>query len=193
MKHLPLTLALLLALAGCGKGAKSLAPIPPPPPPSAGAPATQQAQDRMVMQNLQLFQYDRKSVGGKPRIEITAEKATSPQDETWNIEGAKAVIHTAKDDDVRLSAANGAVDQRKEKESAFLRDGVVMETKTNKVEMKSAQWLNQDGFIKSDDPVVVTGQDITINATSLVYYPDSDQLQLANVSGVINLQGRATP
>lgn len=186
-----MTIMMLTALAGCGKAVKTLAPIPQPPP-NANAQAAQ-PQDRMTMRDLQLFQYDRKSTGDKPRIEITAEKAISPQDETWTIEGAKATIHTAKDEDIRLTAAKGNVDQRKGKESAFLQGGVLMETPTSKVEMQSAQWQNQDGIIKSDEPITVTGQDIQMTASSMVYYPDDDRLLLSNVSGAINLEGPAKP
>lgn len=186
-----MSLLMLAALGGCGKAVKSLSPVPEPPP--AAKNAAPQSQDRMTMRDLQLFQYDRKSVGEQPRIEITADTATMPQDETWAIEGAKATIHTATNDEIRLRAAKGTVDQRKDRESAFLQGGVVMETKDSTFEMQSAQWSNQEGVVKTDEAVSISSRDIQMNAASLIYYPDEDRLLLTNASGTINLKGSDKP
>lgn len=189
---LPFLLAVSALFAGCGNGS---APEVLPAPHSEPV-APRQPRDQLTSKTLELFLYDKKAAGTqtvKPRFKIVAENGAFTDEQTWSIEKVRATIYSSRGEDIFMEASQGTLDQRKDQEKAFLRGGVVLQTGSTRVELRSLQWLNEEGVIRSDEPVTITGDDIQMTAPSLLYYPDDDLLELSGVALSIDLKGTQQP
>ena len=179
-----------VVLWGCG------APAPPAAPEEkAPETAAQTNDDAMTMQGIDLYMHKkniREGVSGKPELWIHAESLTVGDENTYHFENARAVIYGQEEaEEVVIEAKRGSFQQET---SALLEDEVKMTAGSLHMILSDIQWMRpEDGTIGaafSDSPVIIDDPDLQLNASSLRLYPDTQQFELNDVSGVVRFGGK---
>jgi len=157
--------------------------------------AVQPSEDAMTMQGIDLYMHKRatsEGVSGKPELWIHAESLTIGDANTYHFENARAVIYGQEDvEEVVIEANRGSFQQDS---NAVLEDEVKMTAGTLRMILSDIQWIRPEdestGAAFSDSPVVIDDPDLQLKASGLRLYPDTQQFELNNVSGMVRFGGK---
>lgn len=193
-------LIVLTAVAGCGNDS-AVEPPEPVPAPADGAGAAPEN----VMEDIELHLWPSTEAPGqdvKPLLSIRAQRVTGAADDTGEtsgemaFEGAVADVPAQDADDPRIhfEAARGVYldDQR-----AVLQGGVTAEIDTMTITLEDITWeifpeAREDGNTSmafSDNPLKISSPTQNLEAARLRLYPDTEVLELYEVSGEITFMG----
>lgn len=180
----------LMVLWGCG------APAPAPAPAEQASETTAQTDDdAMTMQGIDLYMHKQathEGISGKPELWVHAESLTVGEENTYHFENARAVIYGQEEaEEVVIEAKRGSFQQET---SATLQDEVRMTAGTLHMILSDILWIRPDdgtvGTAFSDSPVIIDDPDLQLHASSLRLYPDTQQFELNDVSGVVRFGGK---
>ncbi|MBI4558047.1 MAG: hypothetical protein HY706_10745 [Candidatus Hydrogenedentes bacterium] len=187
-------IAVIGLLIGCGRGAPSPQPATDKPEPRPqGAAAQGPAVSGSGQVTLSFF--DASALGGGaqlPTFRVTSQKCSMTPGGTWSLDKPRALIFSEGKENATLEAGYGEYVQAREageepSERAFLREGVVLQVGTLRVELSDVEWKNAEKVARSNQPVLVTDQDTNLRAAALEYYPDTGRLVLTDVAGSLQL------
>jgi hypothetical protein len=189
-----------LTLAACGGGAP-----PATPTPETGAevaPAEAAPDNAMDMTNIEMHLWPSTEAPGqeeKPLLSIRAQRVTGNMDGSGaelSFEGAQAVVPQQKPEDsqIHFEAASGTF---QENQRAVLKGGVKAQIDDMAIALEEITWeiAPQDGeeggtgMAFSDKPLTITSPTQKLEAARLRLYPDTNSMELYEVSGVITFTG----
>lgn len=189
----------VLALAGCGGGS----PATPPPASPAGESAPVATPDNtMDMTNIEMHLWRSSDAPGqdqKPLLSIRAARVTGNMDGSGaelSFEGAQAVRPQQKPEDsqIHFEAARGTF---QENQRAVLKDGVKAQIDDMTITLEEITWEiapedgaeGDTGMAFSDKPLKITSPTQNLEAARLRLYPDTNTMELYEVTGVITFTG----
>ena len=151
---------------------------------------------RMVVEGMDLYMHDYAPTDGqlrKPTLWVHADRGEEMADEeVWKLTNAHAVIYgdTNRDtQDMVIDAAAGIFDRRND--IAYLSEGVEMVTGNLSISLPELVWDTRAGRARSDGPVKVNGDDITLAAQTMTLDPKTGIFVLTEVSGRLGFGGTA--
>lgn len=173
---------------------------PAPPPVAEPQEASTQSQEpekseAMTMQGIDLYMH-RPGAGEensqKPELWVRAESLTIGEGNTYHFANARAVIYSREEaEEVVIEAKRGSFEQDAR---AVLEGDVTLTAGTLRMVLSDIQWVRPEdgtaGVAVSDRPVVIDDPDLQLKALSLRLYPDSQQFELSNVSGMVRFGGK---
>lgn len=189
-----------LTLAACGGGAPPEAPAPQTD--AETAPAEAAPDNAMDMTNIEMHLWPSSEAPGqeeKPLLSIRAQRVTGNMDGSGaelSFEGAQAVVPQQKPEDsqIHFEAASGTF---QENQRAVLKGGVKAQIDDMAIALEEITWeiAPQDGeeggtgMAFSDKPLTITSPTQKLEAARLRLYPDTNSMELYEVSGVITFTG----
>ena len=200
MKYVIAVLLPALMLAGCGGGAP---PTPPPAEPAAeAAPPEAVPDDTMDMTNIEMHLWpsgDAPGQGVKPLLSIRARRVTGSMEgggAEMAFEGAQAVVppQTPEDPQIHFEATRGTFQENRR---AVLSGGVKAQIGDMSVSLEEITWEiapregeeGGTGMAFSDKPLTISSPTQNLEAARLRLYPDTNAMELYEVTGVITFAG----
>ncbi|MBL7646093.1 MAG: LPS export ABC transporter periplasmic protein LptC [Candidatus Hydrogenedentes bacterium] len=188
-----------LTLAACGNGAP---PAAPPAQPDAESASAEVPENAMDMTNIEMHLWPSSEAPGqeeKPLLSIRAQRVTGNMDGSGaelSFEGAQAVVPQQKPEDsqIHFEAASGTF---QENQRAVLKGGVKAQIDDMAIALEEITWEiapregedSGTGMAFSDKPLTITSPTQKLEAARLRLYPDSNSMELYEVSGVITFTG----
>lgn len=186
-------------LTACGGGAPPAAPAPDTGAEQAPADVQENAMD---MTNIEMHLWPANEAPGqeeKPLLSIRAQRVTGNMDDSGaelSFEGAQAVVPQQKPEDsqIHFEAASGTF---QENQRAVLKGGVKAQIDDMAITLEEITWEiapregeeRGTGMAFSDKPLTITSPTQKLEAARLRLYPDSNSMELYEVSGVITFTG----
>jgi len=177
-------------------GCSSPAPSPAPEPQEAATQSQEpEKSESMTMQGIDLYMH-RPGIGQensqKPELWVRAESLTIGEGNTYHFENARAVLYGQEEaEEVVIEAKRGSFEQDAR---ALLEGDVTLTAGTLHMVLSDIQWVRPEdgttGVAVSDRPVVIDDPELQLKALSLRLYPDSQQFELSNVSGMVRFGGK---
>ena len=187
--RISILIIVITSILGCSDS------VPPPPQASDEAQETQEeANTSMTMQGIDLYMH-KPELGnqdaGKPELWVRAESLTIGEENIYHFEHARAVIYGRDaSEEVTINAKRGFFEQDAR---AMLEGDVTLEAGTLHMLLRDIQWVRPEdgttGAAFSDNPVIIDDPDLQLNASSLRLYPDTQQFELDNVTGMVRFGG----
>ncbi len=188
-----------LTLAACGGGAPPTAPAPQTGAEAAPAGTPDNAMD---MTNIEMHLWPSSEAPGqdeKPLLSIRAQRVTGNMDGSGaelSFEGAQAVVPQQKPEDsqIHFEAASGTF---QENQRAVLKGGVKAQIDDMAIALEEITWEiapkdgeeGGSGMAFSDKPLKITSPTQNLEAARLRLYPDTQSMELYDVTGVITFSG----
>lgn len=199
MKYLIALLSPVVVLSGCGGGSPA---TPPPASPEAETAPAATPDNTMDMTNIEMHLWRSSDAPGqdqKPLLSIRAERVTGSMDGSGaelSFEGAQAVRPQQKPEDsqIHFEAARGTFQENKR---AVLKDGVQAQIDDMSISLEEITWEiapeegaeGGTGMAFSDKPLKIISPTQNLEAARLRLYPDTNTMELYEVSGVITFTG----
>lgn len=171
-----------------------------PAPPSVsdkeeGESSKPKESDAMTMQGIDLYMHKPVSGGqksGKPELWVRAESLNIGDGNTYYFENARAVIYGQEEsEEVVIEAKRGSFEQDAR---AVLEGDVVLDAGTLHMLLTDIQWTRPEdggtGAAYSENPVVIDDPELQLKASNLRLYPDTQQFELDNVTGMVRFGGK---
>mgnify|MGYP003816031949 FL=1 len=129
----------------------------------------------------------------KPSFEVTSPQCKLLGENLWQIEDAQAKLYGRDNAEHLLHSANARFDGVSK--SATLGGGVTLETGTYTIEMEEITWIDSEREARTDHPVTITGQGMTMRAEGMRLRPDpgpdpTQYIQLHKVQGSFEFSGK---
>lgn len=188
-----------VVLAGCGGGSPA---TPPPASPEAETAPAATPDNAMDMTNIEMHLWRSSDAPGqdqKPLLSIRAARVTGNMDESGaelSFEGAQAVRPQQKPEDsqIHFEAARGTF---LENQRAVLKDGVKAQIDDMAITLEEITWEiapeggaeGGTGMAFSDKPLKIMSPTQNLEAARLRLYPDTNTMELYDVTGVITFTG----
>lgn len=186
-------------LAGCGGGSPA---TPPPASPEAETAPAATPDNAMDMTNIEMHLWRSSDAPGqdqKPLLSIRAARVTGNMDESGaelSFEGAQAVRpqQNPEDSQIHFEAARGTF---LENQRAVLKDGVKAQIDDMAITLEEITWEiapeggaeGGTGMAFSDKPLKIMSPTQNLEAARLRLYPDTNTMELYDVTGVITFTG----
>ena len=199
MKFWTAVLIPVAMVAGCGGGTPA---VPPPADPVAESAPAEAPSDTMDMTNIEMHLWPTGDAPGqdvKPLLSIRAQRVTGSMEgggAEMSFEGAQAIVppRTPEDAPIRFEAARGTFQENKR---ALLKDGVKAQVGDMSIALEDITWEmvpeegtdHKAGMAFSDKPLKITSPTQNLEAARLRLYPDTNTMELYDVTGVITFSG----
>ena len=199
MKYWIALMSPAVLLAGCGGGSPA---TPPPASPEAETAPAATPDSAMDMTNIEMHLWRSSNAPGqdqKPLLSIRAARVTGNMDESGaelSFEGAQAVRPQQKPEDAQIhfEAARGTF---LENQRAVLKDGVKAQIDDMAITLEEITWEiapeggaeGGTGMAFSDKPLKIISPTQNLEAARLRLYPDTNTMELYDVTGVITFTG----
>jgi LPS export ABC transporter protein LptC len=126
-------------------------------------------------------------VADKPEMWVHADAFTIDDAQSYRFENAQAVIYSRADrEEIKIEANQGHFNQEK---GAKLDGDVKLEAGTLRMRVSNIEWNHPadgtTGMAFTESPVIIDDPDLQLSAAKLRLYPDSQEFELIEVSGVV--------
>ena len=199
MKYWIIVVFPALTLAACGNGAP---PTQPPAEANGENASAEVPENAMDMTNIEMHLWPSSEAPGqeeKPLLSIRAQRVTGNMDGSGaelSFEGAQAVVPQQKPEDsqIHFEAASGTF---QENQRAVLKGGVKAQIDDMAITLQEITWEiapreeeeGGTGMAFSDQPLTINSPTQKLEAARLRLYPDTNSMELYEVSGVITFTG----
>lgn len=173
--------AVLLALV-----AMAYAPAPAAETPRASAAGDESA---IKMQGVDLYMHSDDPTYGErkePTFWVHAERGRLEEKlKVWSIENAEALVYREAEDNLRLQAREGMIDESNQ--VARLHGGVRATTGELVMNLEDIEWNNHENIARSESPVSLTDGVNDLSGDSVSIFPKDDRVELGAGNGRIRL------